>query len=326
MLQDLISVFADIIPGIQQLLDLRKAFRALYAAESDLGDPMHALTLKALLESIQSVLSNAVAYVEREVVEQPTTLHKLFGYDNPLLRIIDKIKSFQLFGGGLQWMQGQLFNARYGADNHNDNDDAEFFQTGTVVCRCEVHLDILVAVCQDLYQLGQRKYSAIAKELAKPLASIFPKTANKFSHDLKRLTHLVSYGDSSMPLDALNALFASVKRAQEDSIIEQATKAASNLAEKVRQQENQVKFLKMMWSEDNGEKLSAQVQRLGRLVSEIRQACGLPDESKNEGTNGITNEGVRLPTNRYVIFCLVLCVCRSLLQRTRRYMHAAGTY
>ena len=94
----------------------------------------------------------------------------------------------------------------------------------------------------------------------------------------------------------------------------------------VRQQENQVKLLKMMWSEDDGEKLSAQVQRLGRLVSEIRQACGLPDESKIEGKNGITNEGVRLPTNRYVIFCLVLCVCRSLLQRTRHYMHAAGTY
>ena len=102
--------------------------------------------------------------------------------------------------------------------------------------------------------------------------------------------------------------------------------AAHTLSCLVRQQENQVKLLKMMWSEDNGEKLSAQVQRLGRLVSEIRQACGLPDESKNEGKNGITNEGVRLPTNRYVIFCLVLCVCRSLLQRTRHYMYAAGTY
>ena len=58
-----------------------------------------------------------------------------------------------------------------------------------------------------------------------------------------------------------------------------------------RQQENQVKLLKMMWSEDNGEKLSAQVQRLGRLVSEIRQACGLPDESKHEGKDGSKNEG-----------------------------------
>ena len=230
LLQDLISVFADIIPGIQQLLDLRKAFRALYAAESDLGDPVHALTLKALLESIQSVLSNAVAYVEREVVEQPTTLHKLFGYDNPLLRIIDKIKSFQLFGGGLQWMQGQLFNARYGADNHNDNDDAEFFQTGTVVCRCEVHLDILVTICQDMYQLAHKKYSRVAKDLLnKPLSSIFPKTAKKLSQESKVLNPVLSYGDSSMPLDALNALFASFEPAQVGTIFSRAMEFAEKV-------------------------------------------------------------------------------------------------
>lgn len=77
----------------------------------------------------------------------------------------------------------------------------------------------------------------------------------------------------------------------------------------LRQQENQVRLLKMMWSEDNGEKLSAQVQRLVRLVNEIRQACGLPNESKNENKN----EGVRLPANLYFIFCLVLRVYRSLL-------------
>ena len=92
----------------------------------------------------------------------------------------------------------------------------------------------------------------------------------------------------------------------------------------VRQQENQVKLLKMMWSEDNGEKLSAQVQRLGRLVSEIRQACGLPDESKNEGKNEgkneTKNEGVRYACrrmhsdhNRTRCVCVCVCVCLYML-------------
>ena len=52
----------------------------------------------------------------------------------------------------------------------------------------------------------------------------------------------------------------------------------------MRQQENQVKLLKMMWSEDHGEKLSAQVQRVEQLVSEIRNLCGMvEEESKDEG-------------------------------------------
>ena len=46
-----------------------------------------------------------------------------------------------------------------------------------------------------------------------------------------------------------------------------------------------------LWSEDNGQKLSAQIEYLDQLVKEIRQVCGLADESKEEGTTTTSNAG-----------------------------------
>ena len=71
-------------------------------------------------------------------------------------------------------------------------------------------------------------------------------------------------------------------------------------------------MLKMMWSEDNGEKLSAQVQRLGRLVSEIRQACGLPDESKHEGKDESKHEGKDESNNEGVRYICLICLSFTL--------------
>ena len=230
LLQDFFSILLDVIPAWDPCLRILQACGVLYGVESDLGDRMCTLLLKGLLESSHSVSKSAVESMQEAVSHHWTFLRKVFGYGNPLLRIIEKIKSFQLFGGGLQWMQGQLFNARYGADNHNDNDDAEFFQTGTVVCRCEVHLDILVTICQDMYQLAHKKYSRVAKDLLnKPLSSIFPKTAKKLSQESKVLNPVLSYGDSSMPLHALNALFASFEPAQVGTIFSRAMEFAEKV-------------------------------------------------------------------------------------------------
>ena len=41
-------------------------------------------------------------------------------------------------------------------------------------------------------------------------------------------------------------------------------------------------LLNWLWSEGNGEKLSKQVEHLERLVKEIKQVCGLADESKDD--------------------------------------------
>jgi len=261
-------------------MDIHTAMEGVYAAESGLGDPMHTLLLKGLLESTHSLLKHTTECMEK-LSRQRTIWQKLFDSRNPLLGMIEKIKNFQLFGGGLQWMQGQLFKSRYLVnEDYDGGDDVEFFQTGTVVFRCEVHLDILVAVCQDLHQLGQNKYSNIVKQLKKPMRSIFPKTANKVSA-LKRLSHLVSYGDSSMPLDALNTLLRTSRPGQA-GIISRATQAAAQFAEK---QENQLKLLQMMWSHDNDDKLSAQIQHVKQLVKDIREVCGLAEETKDDGGN-----------------------------------------
>ena len=221
--QDLINILIDVVPALDPCHKIRNAIKGVYAAENDVGDVTHTLVSKGVLESINSILNRATDSMQN-ILHARSMWEKILSFRDPLPGVIQKIKNFQMFWRALQWMQGQLFNSQYHVNTEYDaGEGAEFFQTGVVVFRCDVHLDILVTLCQDLGRLGQNKVSQIMKELKKPMRSIFPKTANKLLA-LKRLTQLVSYGDSSFPLGAFNSLMKSSKPAHSETMVVRATK------------------------------------------------------------------------------------------------------
>ena len=229
----MLDILINVIPALQPILDMHKAIKNVYAAETAFGDLNHILLLKGLLESTDSVLHGIVQYVEEQLWQQQSLCKKMCGYRKPLQHMFDTIKEIRKFGGALQWLQGQRFKSQYYTSEDDDaGDDAEFFQTGVLVFRCDVHLDILVTLCQDLGQLGQNKYSDVLQYLKKPLPSILPKTAKKLTA-LKRMTQLVSYGDSSLPIDALNSLLQSFKPTDTETIVSRAIRLALQYAENV---------------------------------------------------------------------------------------------
>ena len=233
-LQDLLSILIDVIPAWSSCKNIRDAIKSVYAAETDFEDLTHTLLLKGLLEGTDSVLNCATGHMQ-EILHGRSIWKKIFSFRDPLPDVIQKIKNFQLFWRVSQFMQGQLFNSQFHVNKDYDaGDDAEFFQTGVLVFRCDVHLDILVTLCQDLGQLGRNKPSEMVKQLGKALPLSFPKTAKKLL-GLKRMTQLVSYGDNSLPLGALNSLLKSSQPTDSntDDIISRATKLATQYAENV---------------------------------------------------------------------------------------------
>ena len=77
------------------------------------------------------------------------------------------------------------------------------------------------------------------------------------------------------------------------------------------QKKNQAAMLNWLWSEGNGQKLSAQIEYLDQLVKDIRQVCDLADDSKEKKKEGTTTE-VRRSSKRHCpyfmrLFSSVLC-------------------